>query len=73
MVAGRCFIRNDSNLLASVNLLEVVLAVSDFQQIQGAQQIGVPKVRVLAKEAVGDRRGCTMPPSPVVRMVQATR
>ncbi len=58
VVAGRCFIRNDSNLLASVNLLKVVLAVLDFQQIQGAQQIGVLKVRVLAKETVGDRHGC---------------
>ena len=58
MVAGRCFVRNDFNLLASMNLLEAVLVVSDFQQIQGGQQIGVLKVRVLAKEAGGDRRGC---------------
>ncbi len=36
-----------------MNLLEVVLVVWNFQQIQGAQQIGVPKVRVLAKEAGG--------------------
>ena len=41
-----------------MNLLEAVLVVSDFQQIQGGQQIGVLKVRVLAKEAGGDRRGC---------------
>ncbi len=53
MVAGRCFIRNDSNLLASVNLLEVVLVVWISSRFREPSRLGCRKYGSWPKEAGG--------------------